>query len=79
MRRVASHSLDIQDIINRYQKFIAQSGDQVVAAEAQKDLQMWQDRQEKGMVKLGDQWITADEREQTTRIGPDPKRCRPRI
>jgi Tfp pilus assembly protein PilF len=63
LRRVAGHSVDIQDIINRYQKFIAQSGDLSVAAEAQKDLAVWQDRQDKGMVKLGDQWITADERE----------------
>jgi Tfp pilus assembly protein PilF len=63
LRRVASHSVDIQDIINRYQKFIAQSGDLSVAAEAQKDLAVWQDRQDKGMVKLGDQWITTDERE----------------
>jgi Flp pilus assembly protein TadD len=63
LRRVASHSLNVQDIINRYQIFIAQSGDPSVAAEAQKDLAVWQDRQDKGMVKLGDQWITADERE----------------
>jgi tetratricopeptide (TPR) repeat protein len=63
LRRVAEHSSDIQDIINRYQKFIAQSGDLSVAAEAQNDLEIWQDRLDKQMVKLGDQWITADERE----------------
>ena len=63
LRRVADHSVDVQDIINRYQKFIAQSGDVSVASEAQKDLAVWQDRQEKKMVKLGDQWITPGERE----------------
>jgi hypothetical protein len=63
LRRVAEHLTDIQDIIGRYQRFIADLGDQKVAAEAQDDLKVWQDRVDKGMVKLGDQWISSDERE----------------
>jgi len=63
LRRVASHSSDIADMIDRYQKFIAQAGDVDVAAEAQKDLAVWQDRQDRQMVKLGDVWITQEERE----------------
>src|SRR5579872_6183980 len=63
LRRVAGHSTDPQDIITRYKKFISEAGDVTVAADAQKDLEVWQDRLDKGMVKLGDQWITSDERE----------------
>jgi tetratricopeptide (TPR) repeat protein len=63
LRRVANQSQDIQDMITRYQKFIAQTGDPGVAAQAQEDLAIWQDRQDRGMVKLGDQWITPQERE----------------
>jgi tetratricopeptide (TPR) repeat protein len=63
LRRVADHSTDVADIISRYQKFIAQSGDLAVTAEAENDLALWQARQDKGMVKLGDQWITKDELE----------------
>ncbi len=63
LRRVAEHLSDLQDIINRYKKFIEQAGDQSVVAEANKDLQMWQGRLDQGLVKLGDGWITADERD----------------
>jgi tetratricopeptide (TPR) repeat protein len=64
LRRVAEHLTDLQEIINRYQKFIADLGDQKVVAEAQADLKIWQVRADKGMVKLGDKWITSEEREQ---------------
>jgi tetratricopeptide (TPR) repeat protein len=63
LRRVAQNLSDLQDIITRYQQFIAQTTDQAVAADAGKDLQLWQQRLEDGLVKLGDQWITADERQ----------------
>jgi tetratricopeptide (TPR) repeat protein len=63
LRRVAEHLSDLKDIISRYQKFIEQAGDQAVVAEANKDLGVWQDRLDQGLVKLGDKWITADERQ----------------
>ncbi|MGD0463637.1 MAG: hypothetical protein ABSB74_14215 [Tepidisphaeraceae bacterium] len=63
LRRVAEHLSDIQDIVSRYQKFVQQTGDQAVAAEANKDLRLWQERLDQGLVKLGDGWITIDERQ----------------
>jgi tetratricopeptide (TPR) repeat protein len=63
LRRVAEHLSDLQDIVGRYQKFIEQAGDQAIVAEANKDLHMWQDRLDQGLVKLGDKWITPDERQ----------------
>ena len=62
LRRVAEHLSDISEIVSRYRKFIAETGDLKVAAEANADLQMWQSRLDQGLVKLGDQWISAEER-----------------
>jgi tetratricopeptide (TPR) repeat protein len=69
LRRVADHLSDIPEIVSRYQKFIAETGDLKVAAEANKDLQRWQSRLDQGMVKLGDQWISADERRRRRELG----------
>lgn len=69
LRRVADHLSDIHDIVSRYQRFIAETGDLNVAAEANKDLQTWQSRLDQGMVKLGDQWISADERRRRRELG----------
>lgn len=63
LRRVAEHLSDIQEILKRYQRFIEQTADPAALAEANQDLQMWQQRLDQGLVKLGDQWITPDERE----------------
>jgi len=48
-------------IIERWTKFIEQNKDTPAAAEAQKELAMWKERQEKGMVKVGNQWMTPAE------------------
>ncbi|HEY1921741.1 MAG TPA: tetratricopeptide repeat protein, partial [Tepidisphaeraceae bacterium] len=68
LRRVAEHLSDLKDIIGRYQKFIDQAGDQAVVAEANKDLSLWQSRLDQGLVKLGDKWITAEERQHRREI-----------
>ena len=64
LRAATSHMSDLNDIIDHYQKFIKMTGDPTTLADATKDLQMWQSRLDQGMVKLGDQWISADERNQ---------------
>jgi tetratricopeptide (TPR) repeat protein len=69
LRRVAEHLSDIPEIVSRYQKFIAETGDLNVAAEANRDLQTWQSRLDQGMVKLGDQWISAEERRRRRELG----------
>lgn len=53
---------DLNVIVDRYEKFIEQYKGQPVAAEAVRDLATWKERQEKGMVKAGGKWVTADER-----------------
>jgi tetratricopeptide (TPR) repeat protein len=63
LRRAVQNMTDPHDIIDRYQKFIATTGNPTVLAEARQDLQMWQGRLDQGMVKLGDQWIPSGERD----------------
>ncbi len=63
LRRVADHLSDIGDIISRYRSFIAQTADPATVAEANQDLQAWQQRLDQGLVKLGNQWVTPDERQ----------------
>ena len=62
LRRVADHSLDVQNIIDRYQKFIAEAGDRTVAGEAQGPGDVAGPAGE-GDGEAGDQWMTAEARE----------------
>src|SRR3954466_13650226 len=57
-RRAVEAFSDINAIIERWTKFIEQNKDAPAAEEAKKELAMWKERQEKGMVKVGNQWMT---------------------
>ena len=52
---------DLGQIIDRYNKFIEQNKGTPAAAQAQKELAVWKDRQAKKMIKAGSQWVTGDE------------------
>jgi len=60
-KRAVEALTDLSVIIERWNKFIEQNKDTPAAAEAQKELAMWKERQEKGMVKVGNQWMTPAE------------------
>src|SRR3954471_19296368 len=51
LRRSVEALTDINQIIDRYQRFIENAKDAKVAADAQRDLSMWRERRDKGMVK----------------------------
>jgi tetratricopeptide (TPR) repeat protein len=57
-RRAVEALTDLNVIIDRWTKFIEQNKDTPAAAEGQKELAMWKERQDKGMVKVGNQWMT---------------------
>ncbi len=63
LRRAVENVADIRQIISRYQNFIAQSENSDAARDAEKDLATWQDRQSRGLIKVGNQWITTQERD----------------
>lgn len=63
IRRVVDNQADPKVAIDRYQKFIEQNKDQPKAVEiAAKELATWKERIEKKMVKVGNQWVTTEQR-----------------
>jgi len=62
LRRSVEALGDLKVIIDRYEKFIEQNKDAPVAAEARKDQAQWRERLAKGMVKVGANWVTPEER-----------------
>jgi tetratricopeptide (TPR) repeat protein len=62
LRRSVDALGDLKQIIDRFQKFIDQNKEFPAAADARKDLAIWKDRLAKGMVKVGTNWVTPDER-----------------
>lgn len=63
LRRAADNLPDIKQIIERYESFLAQNKGTPAADAAKGDLELWKDRQAKGMVKVGDKWVTPSERD----------------
>jgi len=61
LRRSVENLTDIAQITDRYTKFIEQNRNTPAAATAQKELEVWQDRQSKGLVKVGGAWVTPAE------------------
>ena len=61
-RRSVEYEKDIDKIIERYERFIEQNAGTVMEADARKDLAMWQQRREQGLVKFGSRWVTPAER-----------------
>jgi tetratricopeptide (TPR) repeat protein len=61
LRRSTEAVADINQIIDRYQKFIDNTKDAKVLSDAQADLDQWQARKEQGLVKHGNKWIAPEE------------------
>jgi len=57
-RRAVEAQTDLNVIIERWTKFVEQNKDTPAAAEGKKELAMWKERQEKGMIKVGNAWMT---------------------
>jgi tetratricopeptide (TPR) repeat protein len=63
LRRAAENLTDFKQILERYKTFIEQNPGTPAATEAKADVEMWQDRQTRGLIKLGDKWVTPEERD----------------
>jgi tetratricopeptide (TPR) repeat protein len=63
LRRAAENLTDFKQILERYKTFLEQNANTPAAVEAKADMEMWQDRQARGLIKLGDKWITPEERD----------------
>ena len=60
-RRAVEAFSDINVIIERWTKFVEQNKDTPAGEEGKKELAMWKERQEKGMIKVGSAWMTPAE------------------
>ena len=54
---------DLNQIIDRFNRFIEQTADEGVKADAQKELASWQAKKDQGLVKIAGKWVTEDEKE----------------
>jgi Flp pilus assembly protein TadD len=61
LRRSVEALPEINQILERYQRFIDNTKDSKIVEEARKDLAMWKERQSRGMVKHGSKWMTAEQ------------------
>src|SRR4051812_34067183 len=66
LRRSVENLSDLDAIIDRLNHFIEENKDAPAAAEARKDLLVWQERLDNDLVKLGNKWITRQERMELT-------------
>jgi tetratricopeptide (TPR) repeat protein len=63
LRTSVENLSDIHEIIDRYNRFIKQSGGSPLVAAAQDDLAMWQRRLDDDYKKIGGRWLTPMERQ----------------
>ena len=63
LRRSVQNLTDLPAIIGKYENFLQQVEDGPVADEAKKELAIWSDRLDRGLVKLGGEWVTTEERD----------------
>ncbi len=61
LRRSVENLSDIRQIIDRYQKFIDKNPKTKAGQTAAAELVVWQERLDKGLVKVGGQWMTTEE------------------
>lgn len=62
LRRSVDAFEDIPKIIDRYRRFIEQVKDKAVIDAALADLATWQDRLDRGLVKVGKRWLTPEQK-----------------
>lgn len=64
LRRSVENLSNLGDIIERYQRFVEQTKGTELGKAAEKELAVWLDRQERGLVKVGQEWMTEQEKAQ---------------
>ncbi|HVT90943.1 MAG TPA: tetratricopeptide repeat protein [Tepidisphaeraceae bacterium] len=66
LRRSVEALGDINQIIDRYQRFIDNTKDPATLTEARSDMSMWRQRQQQKLVKFGGKWVTPGDVAQIT-------------
>ncbi len=63
LRRAVENQDDIKKILDRYASFMTQNAGTPAVIDAQADVDLWHDRQAKGLVKVGTKWMSKEERD----------------
>lgn len=63
LRRSVENLDSLSEIIDRYKRFIDQNAGTELAKSAEKEMAVWVDRKERGLVKVAGQWVTPEERD----------------
>jgi tetratricopeptide (TPR) repeat protein len=61
LRRAVENTADINQVVERYTRFIEQNKGTPAAAQAGNDLDLWKDRLNRKLVKVGNSWVTPEE------------------
>ena len=61
LRRSVANLTDAGQILQRFKAFIAQNPNTPAAQEAQKDVETWKERADKGLTRVGEQWVTPEQ------------------
>jgi len=64
LRRSVENVDDLKQIVSRYRNFVDLNAKTPAGELAAKDLQVWLDRQNQGLVKAGGKWVTLERREE---------------
>jgi tetratricopeptide (TPR) repeat protein len=62
LRRAVEALPDPKQVLDRYRAFVVQYAGTPAGDTARADLKVWQDRVDRGLTKVGDKWVTDDER-----------------
>lgn len=71
LRRAVESMEDIGLILQRYRRFVDQHQGTAAAQEAMKDIELWEGRQARGMVKFAGRWVMPGERDEAQRLSLD--------
>jgi Tfp pilus assembly protein PilF len=58
LRRSVENLPDIDQVIERYERFIDQNKETTIAAEAARELATWRERKAEGFVRVGNEWVS---------------------
>ncbi len=62
LRRSVENLSNLSDIVQRYQRFVEQNKGTELGQAAEQELAVWVDRQSRGLVKVGQEWVTEEQR-----------------
>lgn len=63
LRRAVENVSDPRQVIARYKTFLDQNPTGDISEVAKREMQTWQDRADRGLIKVGDKWMTPAERD----------------